>query len=492
MKNKLLAVITRLGIIIGACFLLTSFSPSLDGRAVVVEDGVFPKGLFAKTVGYLPGDIISVANIAGDASVDILVIGALDPSEGVAIMLTPEAAEAIGISKNANNIVKITKRSGQDERVYGTAVIAKSEKNIYDEEKTPEEPKVEETIEPPVEEGFEQLVEDDVLPSKKPSEEPAKPEYYAEDFTDPVPSDKKDYETIAATTVEDDSFPDPVPEYVEEYSDDPLPPSSDSRFDEKAVVPSKAVAEQYADSPLSDVEKRVEKDNGEYFVADEIDDLPTKTDILNDDIKTEEFVEENVESFEEPLSELSEVLPAREPFVEEESPSSEEYVDNEEFADLPAGTPMEEYEAIVLVPTENNPPEATNPVVEEEDEVVLVDEPPVSVEPEPETEPAPETKNVVIVQNNVTNITLEKYMVSSAKELKKGKYYVQIAAMGDDTNITDIIERYGKNYPITLVPVSTGKTKQILVGPLSVDEYKVVLERFKSYGYKDAFMRKIR
>ena len=33
---------------------------------------------------------------------------------------------------------------------------------------------------------------------------------------------------------------------------------------------------------------------------------------------------------------------------------------------------------------------------------------------------------------------------------------------------------------------------QLMIGPLSVDEYAVVLERFKLYGYKDAFVRKIR
>ncbi len=112
--------------------MFASFSPSLDGRAVVVDKGVFPQGLFAKTVGYLPGDVISVTNIAGDATVDILVIGALDPSEGVAIMLSPEAAEAMGIDSSANNIVKITKRSGQDEQVFGNAVISKSSAEIDD------------------------------------------------------------------------------------------------------------------------------------------------------------------------------------------------------------------------------------------------------------------------------------------------------------------------------------------------------------------------
>ena len=106
-------------------FIFTSFSPSLDGRAVIADQGMMPEGLFARTVGYLPGDSISVTNLAKKISVDILVIGALDPSEGVAILLSPEAAKVLGMEKNANNVVKITKRSGQlDEQVSGTAVIA--------------------------------------------------------------------------------------------------------------------------------------------------------------------------------------------------------------------------------------------------------------------------------------------------------------------------------------------------------------------------------
>ena len=75
MESKLFKNLLKLGFIIIGCFVLSSFSPSLDGRAIVVEPGVFPEGLFAKTVGYLPGDIISVTNITGDATIDILVIG---------------------------------------------------------------------------------------------------------------------------------------------------------------------------------------------------------------------------------------------------------------------------------------------------------------------------------------------------------------------------------------------------------------------------------
>ena len=57
-------------------FLFMSFSPSLDGRAVVADEGVLPQGIFAKTVGYLPGDSISVTNLVDKTTVDILVIGA--------------------------------------------------------------------------------------------------------------------------------------------------------------------------------------------------------------------------------------------------------------------------------------------------------------------------------------------------------------------------------------------------------------------------------
>lgn len=44
--------------------IFTSFSPSLDGRAVVAPEGSMPKGVFAKTVGYLPGDSISVTSLS--------------------------------------------------------------------------------------------------------------------------------------------------------------------------------------------------------------------------------------------------------------------------------------------------------------------------------------------------------------------------------------------------------------------------------------------
>ena len=125
------------GIFILSGLLFTGFSPSVDGRDKKKKKGELPSGLFGKTVGYLPGDSVSVVNPANGKTVDILVLGSLDPSQGVAILLSPEAAAELNIEKNVNNLVKLTKRTGKlDEQVYGRATIAKdemAEKPLFEE-----------------------------------------------------------------------------------------------------------------------------------------------------------------------------------------------------------------------------------------------------------------------------------------------------------------------------------------------------------------------
>ena len=113
-------------------------------------------------------------------------------------------------------------------------------------------------------------------------------------------------------------------------------------------------------------------------------------------------------------------------------------------------------------------------------------------EPDTDTEEKTEITEKPEVEQSTEVLSYEKYMVGSLKDLESGKYYIQIATLSIDANIMEIVNKYSKNYPITIVPMAGGIRKQIMVGPLSVDEYAVVLERFRSYGYKDAFLRKIK
>ena len=544
MKNKFNHVITKVLVVLAACTMFASFSPSLDGRAVVVDDGVFPQGLFAKTVGYLPGDIISVANITGETTVDLLVIGALDPSEGVAIMLSPEAADAIGIDKDANNIVKITKRSGQDERVYGTAVIAKQN---YVPETKAEETEIKEEAE-------DAFVNDDIdeAPAEEFEEEAAVAEETEESEETPVeeelavPEEAADPEPLEAP-VEEEAFEEETPEAEsEDTAEDNSAETAEDEETEETEVEEKIAEEPFEEevpaveeTPVA--EEAVEKEEvpeltqaveeeavaEEEVVAEEAEETEEEIDDETEatgeteapeEIAEEPFVEDEAasEPVEEPVeSELTnESLPVEEENLEEDELDAvietelEDYEDKleaeesgeEESGEEAAAEETEEYEAIVLVPVDSNPPVVEETAAEEPaDEEVT--EAPVTISPaiiENVTAAPVEVAPVTVTPVEVTPVEVapvaaasyDKYLVNTS-DLKRGAYYIQIAVLTSDANIMEIVNKYSNNYPITIVPVG-GVRKQVLIGALSMDEYAVVLERFKSYGYKDAFLRKIK
>ena len=187
--------------------------------------------------------------------------------------------------------------------------------------------------------------------------------------------------------------------------------------------------------------------------------------------------------------------------ADEENTSEAENTESEEFVEIEE-TKEEEYEAIVLIPTNSMPPvqneeektEEPSQTETSEEKTESFDELPAETpaEPDTDTEEKAEITEKPELEQSTEVLSYEKYMVESLKDLESGKYYIQIATLSIDANIMEIVNKYSKNYPITIVPMAGGIRKQIMVGPLSVDEYAVVLERFRSYGYKDAFLRKIK
>ena len=579
-------------------------NPSLDGRAVVAENGVFPPGLFAKTVGYLPGDTISVTNPANAQNIDILVIGSLDPSEGVAIMLSPEAADCLQIKKDSNMVVKLTKRSGElDENVSGTCVLSQSpvavqkteesvsqpefnsadSENVTDEEildvaenelvrdeqieqpiadavpsdATEDVVSEENTIEDivPEEEIAEEQIADDqiiaeseeiisvaesddeILQEYSQPEEFVESEEIPEEFaeSDDVPEEilveqfpvdeldefdeiaesdgtETEVETEEIAAVQDTAEPEEVisEEEIEEIPEEVLP---QEEIVQEEPLEDEILAEQrseVADNYIPPEEESVTEDElpPEYQEEKPLpvvkDDFvpPEQESVAEDELPPEEQLAEETETEEEIPEELAleedaqteeEVayVPESESVEEEMLPPEEVLQDSviaetTEIAETEAVSDSEDFEAIVLVPSEENPPAVSEKVAVEssenkvsesvkvEQDIVAFYEEPVKPEEQAKTE-----------QKTKTSVSQSYKVIES---LPKGSYFVQLAAYKNQENVQNILEKYGSKYPIS-VQESNGK-KIVLVGPLSVDEYGTVLQRFKAFGFKDAFLRK--
>lgn len=579
-------------------------NPSLDGRAVVAENGVFPPGLFAKTVGYLPGDTISVTNPANAQNIDILVIGSLDPSEGVAIMLSPEAADCLQIKKDSNMVVKLTKRSGElDENVSGTCVLSQSpvavqkteesvsqpefnsadSENVTDEEildvaenelvrdeqieqpiadavpsdATEDVVSEENTIEDivPEEEIAEEQIADDqiiaeseeiisvaesddeILQEYSQPEEFVESEEIPEEFaeSDDVPEEilveqfpvdeldefdeiaesdgtETEVETEEIAAVQDTAEPEEVisEEEIEEIPEEVLP---QEEIVQEEPLEDEIPAEQrsvVADNYIPPEEESVTEDElpPEYQEEKPLpvvkDDFvpPEQESVAEDELPPEEQLAEETETAEEIPEELAleedtqteeEVayVPESESVEEEMLPPEEVLQDSviaetTEIAETEAVSDSEDFEAIVLVPSEENPPAVSEKVAVEssenkvsesakvEQDIVAFYEEPVKPEEQAKTE-----------QKTKTSVSQSYKVIES---LPKGSYFVQLAAYKNQENVQNILEKYGSKYPIS-VQESNGK-KIVLVGPLSVDEYGTVLQRFKAFGFKDAFLRK--
>lgn len=467
--------------------------PSVDGRAVVCEEGEMPKGLFAKTIGYLPGDSVTVTNPANGTTVDVLVLGSIDSGEGVAILLSSEAAEKLLIKKDSNVQVKITRRTGSiDESVSGTAVlteeseenvsepeaeqnIAESEENQdsveFEEAETPvEENKISEsdseitecetpvedteTVEPentePVEENTGSKAESEVLEEK--------PEDIENENSEVFDADSFDEESEAPTDEQKGDLSESVE--TEELSE------TEDTNTENSPEPSEEDNSEKIDAPAPEAQK---EPDGEIVEEKKPENLETEEDSASPESFSEDI--ENAET--ETSDDITEDKEQSEHF-ESEALSK---VDGTEIA--------EEYAPIVLTPSALNPPETENENIEEESR----DEPLKEVFVPEQADG--KVESVSVVEENAEISGFESFVTTDA-ELKKGMYYLQIATLSNEENVANLTEKYGKKYPLALIKQENKNAYRVLVGPLNADEFGMIKERFESYGFKDAFLRKIK
>ena len=435
---KRILAILLLTVSIGMIGFATS-KPTIDGRAIVAEEGVLPKGLFAKTVGYLPGDSVSVTNPATGITINVLVLGSIDPSNGVAIMLSPEAAEKLFITPGVNTQVKVTKRTGSlDEVSSGLALLqgedipddlkAEIEKQIAAmEEKNSTEPV--DTI--PVEETFEET-----------RDEPA-------ETVETVVSEK----TGAVVPAE--------PKNVVPAEQNTVVPA-----EQNTIVPAEDLEE---DSPIEEVIV-IQEDIGLYESKEIAKEPITPVKPTESEPEEEKVI---------PAENTKEPAPIEEIVTEDKTPAEKDLA--EESVKSTDTSLVDPFAPIILVPAEERLPEENDTI---DNDTMVITPVPLSTEEEVTVEPVvPESTLVMREDWNI---------VPTLSQLERGKYYVQFITLAEEENILRIMAAYSQKYPIVLVPLTNGSAYQVMVGPLSVHEYGMILARFKELGYKDAFARKIK
>ncbi len=596
-------ILSTVFILLSATLLFASGS-SIDGRIAVASKGELPSGLFAKTAGYLPGDSVTITNPANGSVLQVLNLGTIDQAEGVAILLSGESAERLGIKKGTELQVKLAPRSGSfDESVSGSAILSL---RTFEEEKVPEEesaqtaatetavkketdsvkeaaaeestPVVEEAVAAeetaPVEENadsveVEPIPEDINAVQIEPEEEteeniapeetvvPEQSEYEYEEYieTDGDFIEEKNNVEMASPAEraemqnEDSSAEKPVPAEestpveeeaisvkesvpVEEEPQTVVPeepfeaePVEDAVIEENAAEVSEetpvlegdmkgeeVVSVEPDETPAED-ECEVAFDVEEEAVAEEpfetepiedaVIEMPEeeKESVLEGDMEGEDVA--SVEPDETPAEaegevafdaeeeavaeELFEAEPIEDAVTEDIEEQSTEVSEEPVVTEVPeesaedaviAEDETEAYEPIILVPAE---PEAPVPETAEKAMSVVEKEEPIVLEPVEVQEKKEEVSEVKANDNE--NI------LESESELAKG-YYIQFATFGDIKNVYAAKERYSK-FPLCVVKTAKGLYK-VLAGPLTVDEYGAVLAKFRDFGFKDAFVRKIK
>ena len=471
--------------------LIFAASFEIEGKAVIAQVDEMPEGLFAKTVGYLPGDCLNVTNQKTGNTCELLVLGAIDPAEGIAVLLTPEAASSLNVSKNDDIQVSVTKRSGElDDIFIGKAIIAADSQFNFESDN----PKVP-VLTDDVEESTEQMVSNDSIEGSESTVSQDSFEMDLQNITMKSPAEDgyKSQEEPVESEVHEVVIAEPEDVQKEIAEAEPVESEvhevviADPKDVQKDVKPEIAEAEQVE----SEVHEVVIPEPEESIAQENQQETELKEEVLDDLIAAEDGIEETTPVEEDPKIAVSEdemIFATDDVVVPDPVPDSTPVANVQDKS---------EYEPIILPQLQDSlavsetVPEVEE-ITEEETEYVPVAEPevlvpstPIVIAPVP-VSPEPESR----VASNSNNSLLQKHLVESLNLLSKDKYYIQIAIMGDVSNIDTLFAKYSK-YPLIAVP-RTGREYMILAGPCSEDEYGTLLAKFKSFGFKDAFVKRLK
>ncbi|MDR1586529.1 MAG: SPOR domain-containing protein, partial [Treponema sp.] len=436
-----------IGIVTAALLALTNAS-IWEGSAAVAPNGDLPdRGYYAGTNSFPRNTVVDITNLENGKSVRVIVASGLETS-GLLAVLSKDAADIIGLPGRSIGRIRMSQPSDPVAFSRFTEGALSSGDPDYD-------PKA--------------LVEGERVYANPLAESPSR-------FSPAYPGSR------------------PAPSYVSE------PEWENDSYYEIVDLPENS-AKTAETEPASSIPPVAEEtDEGDYAKTAPV---LAETDTVPDEAK--DFVDSPPEYFIPPedaeIARLEEIAEPKADFWEKTEAAEKEpeiVPDDRPVAEaLPVPDP-EEYN-YALVPAEERPPEYV-PETLPEDLYLPPAGPAVEASP---AEPAEEDSIFVDNAPAYTGVPETPPPVLPAQlpalfsvpvigGLEQGKYYVQLGAFSRAEAVESEISRIGRTYPVT---VQNGGSEEkplyrILLGPMNLGESGAMLQRFKSIGYGDAFVRK--
>jgi hypothetical protein len=435
MKNRVIVCVT-------AALLVLTGASVWEGAASIAPLGDLPEeGFYAATNSFPRNTVVDITNLETGQSIRVIVAAGLE-TPGLLAVLSRDAAGMIGIRSRSIGRIRMTQPSDPVAFSRFTEGLASSGDPDYD-------PRALVNADPLAQNYAQGYAPAPAEPAPEREDTGAYDAWYDEivDLPDPY--------SPAAVPVADEGIvrePSPAPVYARE---EPAETAETSTTPDWDAEPGVSIAEE-PEAPAAPEEP------------------------------------------EPPIEEIAQPEPPAEPPVEE-------IAQPEPPAEVPAERGLE----IGLVPAEERPPAngsgyvippelivdpipdggaiehtaGPEPVMNESD---FVD--PAGIVP-PETAAIPETPVVVPpVAPTLPGI----FSVPMISGLEQGKYYLQIGAFNRTEPVESLISKVGNGYPLA---VQNGGSEEkplyrLLVGPVNLGESGALLQRFKSIGYSDVFVRK--
>ncbi len=404
-----------------------------EGNAGMAAASEFPlSGMYARSDMFPKNTIVEIRNLETEITVRAVITGSAG-IPGLVAVLSPLTASALQIRTGSVSRVRISVPSPVSERPAPGTVSAGSAL---------------ETADP------------DVNPA-------AAAAAAAVPSTAAVPATESLSLSNLANTSEDPLVPVPAPAAPMVAAAEPVP----------APVP--------APVPVAAAEPVVPADTGTVDVSEPLPETPVaSTEVVpaGSPVAAAIFIEEPSL---EPAP-LAEVPPAE---AVPDLPSAEETALSAAAVYTAAEYSAAEYSAAeysaTLEPAEPNPPVA--PVAE-----IFLPVPVVGLSEPPAVLPVPEAAAIAAVPAAAVAVPGEPVRLPVIPSLARDSFYVQIATYSDPVNAKKLVDSYSKKYPVAVERTVTkgGEMLKVLIGPVKKDEFGAVLERFKSLGFKDAFVKK--